>query len=243
MRNEWAELAETASDTDLRERILTGFKSGKPFTPYVPTLPLPATIGALLDFGCGLGRNFPYLTTIATRVVGFDLPEMIARMREIAPAGATELSSDWDAVRDMPFDLIFASLVLQHLPEDWCRRALADFARMAPATYLLARGKGDFGFNALDLAAQSGDFDPGQCRVVDHDPGTHQLRVLETVPFDSALAADDPRHFEVLLHSRAFRNPDRPRSRESEARATSPHVKQARRLVLQRAGAGDGRDA
>jgi hypothetical protein len=40
--------------------------------------------------------------------------------------------------------------------------------------------------------------------VVDHDPHTHQLRVLETVPFDTARAADDPRHFEVLLHSRVF---------------------------------------
>ena len=160
MRDEWAELAATASDEDLRERILTGFKSGKPFTPYFPTLPLPESIASVLDFGCGLGRNFSYLTTVAARVVGFDLPEMIARLRELVPHGAVVLSSDWDALRAMPFDLIFASLVLQHVPEDWCRRVLADFARMAPATYLLARGQGDFGFNALDLAVSSGDFDP-----------------------------------------------------------------------------------
>ena len=50
----------------------------------------------------------------------------------------------------------------------------------------------------------SGDFDPGECRVVDHDSETHQLRVLRTVPFDTALAPDDPRHFEVLLRSRVF---------------------------------------
>jgi SAM-dependent methyltransferase len=204
MRNEWAELAAAGSDTELRERILTGFKSGKPFTPYVPTLPLQVSPGALLDFGCGLGRNFPYLTTIAARVVGFDLPEMIARVRALATAGPIELSSDWDAVRAMRFDLIFASLVLQHVPEDVCRHALADFARMAPATYVLARGAGDFGFSALALAAQSRDFDPGECRVVEHDPATHQLRVLGTVPFDTALAADDPRHFEVLLQSQVF---------------------------------------
>ena len=55
MRDEWAELAATASDEDLRERILTGFKSGKPFTPYFPTLPLPESIASVLDFGCGLG--------------------------------------------------------------------------------------------------------------------------------------------------------------------------------------------
>lgn len=205
IRSEWAELAATASDAELRERILTGFTAGKPFTPYVATLPLPAPIESVLDFGCGLGRNFSYLSTIATRVVGFDLPEMVARARDAAPGGADVLSSDWNAVRAMRFDLVFASLVLQHVPEDRCRAALADFARIAPATYLLARGAGDFGFNALDLAARSGAFEPGECRVVDHDPATHQLRVLGTVPFDAARSADDPRHFEVLLHSRVYR--------------------------------------
>jgi SAM-dependent methyltransferase len=205
-RSEWAELAATATDEDLRERILTGFKTGKPFTPYAATLPLPAGIASVLDFGCGLGRNFPYLATIATHVVGFDLPEMIARARAvvIGRPGLT-LSSDWDAVRAMPFDLIFASLVLQHVPGDRCRDALADFARMAPVMYLLARGQGDFGVSALDLAARSGDFEPGECRVVDHDPATHQLSVIGAVPFETALAADDPRHFEVLLHSRVYR--------------------------------------
>jgi SAM-dependent methyltransferase len=205
MRTEWAELAATATDEDLRDRILTGFKAGKPFTPYVPTLPLPAAIESVLDFGCGLGRNCSYLQTIAARVVGFDLPEMIVRARDAGVGAGLVLSSDWETVRAMTFDLIFASLVLQHVPEDWCRTALADFARMAPATYLLARGQGDFGFNALDLAARSGDFEPGECRVVDHDPETHQLRVLGAVPFDAARESDDPRHFEVLLHSRVYR--------------------------------------
>jgi SAM-dependent methyltransferase len=205
MRGEWADLAATASDADLRDRILTGFKAGKPFTPYVPTVALPAPIGSLLDFGCGLGRNFPYLKSVGDRVVGFDLPEMIARCRAAGPVAADALSSDWPAVRAMRFDLVFAALVLQHLPEDACREALEDFARMAPATYLLARGQGDFGFSALDLAARSALFDAGECRVVDHDPATHQLRVLATVAFDAARSSDDDRHFEVVLHSRVHR--------------------------------------
>lgn len=205
MTNEWVELAATASDADLREKILTGFKNGKPFTPYVPTLALPVPAAAVLDFGCGLGRNFPYLTSVASRVVGYDLPAMIARCRDVSPVAVDMLSSDWAVVRSERFDFVFASLVLQHVPEEVCRAALPDFARMAPLTYVLARGEGDFGFSALDLAARSGLFEPGECRVVDHDPATHQLRVLGTVPFDEARSADDPRHFEVLLHSRVWR--------------------------------------
>ena len=205
MTDEWAELAATATQDDLRERILTGFKEGKPFTPYVPTIALPAPLGAVLDFGCGLGRNFPYLQSVAARVVGYDLPPMIARCREAAAGGADLLTSDWHAVAAMRFDLVFASLVLQHIPEETCRDAVTDFAGMAPATYLLARGQGDFGFSALDLVARTGLFDAGECRVVDHDPDTHQLRVLGTVPFDEVRSAADPRHFEVLLHSRSYR--------------------------------------
>lgn len=205
MTREWTELAASASDEDLRERILTGFKAGKPFTPYVPTLALPVPAAAVLDFGCGLGRNFPYLHSIAERVVGYDLPEMIERCRALAPAPQAVLSSDWDELRRERFDFVFASLVLQHVPEAVCADTLADFARMAPVSYLLARGQGDFGFSALDLAARSGLFDAGECRVVDHDPGTHQLRVLAAVPFEEARAPDDPRHFEVLLHSRVYR--------------------------------------
>jgi len=205
MADEWVELASSANDDELREKILTGFKDGKPFTPYVPTLTLPSAMASVLDFGCGLGRNFPYLTSVAPQVVGFDLPEMIARCARVAPVNNVLLSADWDTVRARRFDLIFASLVLQHVPEDWCRRVLDDFAEMAPVIYLLARGQGDYGFSALDLAARSGRFDPGECRIVDHDPATHQLRVLGTLPFDEARRADDPRHFEVLLHSRLHR--------------------------------------
>lgn len=138
MTDEWAELAATATQDDLRERILTGFKEGKPFTPCVPTIALPAPTGDVVDFGCGLGRNLPSLRSIASRVVGYDLPPM-------------------------------------------------------------------FGFSALDLIARTGPFDGGECRVVDHDPDTHQLRVLGTLSFDEARSAADPRHFEVLLHSRTYR--------------------------------------
>jgi hypothetical protein len=130
---------------------------------------------------------------------------MIERCRRAAPPTVHALSSDWDTLRGERFDFVFASLVLQHVPESICAPALADFARMAPVTYLLARGQGDFGFSALDLAGRSGLFDPGECRVVDHDPRTHQLRVLGAVPFDDARSAADPRHFEVLLQSRVFR--------------------------------------
>ena len=199
-RDEWSDIA--AGDADeLRERILTGYKAGKPFTPYVPTLTLPSPLESALDFGCGLGRNFPYLKTVTSRVEGYDLPSMIERCRTLATEPVSDLTSDWAEVRNRRYALIFASLVLQHIDTDECRRYLADFTRMAPYVYLLTRTKTDVGAVMLDLVAGSGLTVEGPCRIVDHDPATHQLRNIGDRTFDEARASTDDVHYEMVLRS------------------------------------------
>ena len=143
--DDWLSVARGADADELRERILTGFKAGKPFTPYVPTIDLPSAPDTVLDFGCGVGRNFPYLRTRARRVCGFDLPPMIERCKEIAPMAVDALWDDWADVKHERFDLIFAALVLQHIEPTACRSYLTDFARLSPLTYLLTRTTTDFG--------------------------------------------------------------------------------------------------
>jgi SAM-dependent methyltransferase len=199
-RNDWLTVAREASADDLRERILTGFKDGKPFTPYRPTIELPSGARTVLDFGCGLGRNFPFLRELGARITGFDLPPMIERCRELAPVQADELASEWASVRTRNFDLIFATLVLQHVEPDSCRAYLADFARIAPAVYLLTRVDSDFGTRVLDDVVAVKVFEPGACVQVDHDPSTHQLRVLGQRTFEEVLVSGQPgEHYEVLL--------------------------------------------
>src|SRR5688572_15852879 len=148
-REEWESIAETSDPDELRERIFTGYKQGKPFTPYVPTIVLPASIDWVLDFGCGVGRNFPYLKSIARHVAGFDLEPMIFRCRSLAAEGVDLLSSDWEDVSRRRFDLVFVSLVLQHVETEICREYLADFARMSQGIYLITRLQSDFGANVL----------------------------------------------------------------------------------------------
>jgi hypothetical protein len=205
-RDEWLDVARSAATEDLRELILTGFKDGKPFTPYYPTIALPSPIDWVLDFGCGLGRNFPCVRTLGQHVAGFDLPPMIARCRELGDP-IDMLSDDWNELKARPFDLIFASLVLQHIETEAVRAYLADFARMAPHTYLLTRNDSDFHVNVLDLVAESGLFDAGECTTVDHDEGTHQLRVLGRMTFEEARRSTGPAHYEVLLKSRSTTGP------------------------------------
>ena len=200
-RDDWSTLALTADADELREHILTGFRNGKPFTPYVPTLDLPQPIDTVLDFGCGIGRNFPFLRSIAGGVAGFDLPPMIARCRALSTTPIDRLSDDWPRLAGDRFDLIFASLVLQHVETDACRAYLRDFAHMAPAFYLLTRIENDFGANVLDLVAECGEFEAGAVVDVEHDPDTHQLRVLARMSLDDARGLPGSAHCELVLRA------------------------------------------
>lgn len=199
-RDEWLAIAEYAEE-ELRERILTGYKSGKPFTPYVPTIDLPP-VESVLDFGCGLGRNFPFLKSVARSVDGFDLPPMVERCRQQAIEDVGSLISDWSVVKTRRYDLVFASLVLQHIETELCRELLGDFAAMAPHLYLLTRARSDFEAPVLELVSEEGLNDALTCRIVDHDPATHQLRVIGETSFEVARRSPDDVHYEILLRSR-----------------------------------------
>lgn len=200
--DDWLDIARTGTDEDVRESILTGTKNGKPFSPYVPTLAMPTGLGPVLDFGCGLGRNVPYLTSIADRVTGFDLPPMIARCRALLGSGGPALTDDWQALRRERFDLVFASLVFQHIEPAALEAYLADLARMAPITYVLTRADSDFGGRVLATIDRLQLFTPrGGCVEVEHDDRTHRLRAIRQVEFAQARDAATG-HCEMILQSR-----------------------------------------
>jgi hypothetical protein len=204
---DWESVAISADADDLREHILTGYKAGKPFTPYVPTIQLPTPCDWVLDFGCGVGRNFPYLKSVAEHVAGFDLPPMIARCRTLAAEPLDVLSDNWSDLSSRHFDIIFAALVLQHVEPEPCRRYLVDFARMAPVAYLLTRLQSDFGENVLRIAGDSGLFDIEECAEVEHDLVHHTLRQVGSRAGLEIQYSSDNLHYDVRLRSRLQRTP------------------------------------
>ena len=118
----WTEVA--AKDSfDLLKHKITGAADWRPnyFSPELMNLLQQMGEETLLaDFGCGLGRNAPILRGACSRLVGLDLPEMIARLtsQELAPAAGL-----YDALYDdlavltqtEPIDAIYDSVVFQHI--------------------------------------------------------------------------------------------------------------------------------
>lgn len=107
---------------------------------------------ALLDFGCGPGRDLPALAAGGHEVVGLDGSAAFVRMAHAA-TGATVIHQDFLAL-DLPparFDGIFANASMQHVP----RLALADVllrlhGTLKPGGVLLAsipRGDNEEGWN------------------------------------------------------------------------------------------------
>ncbi len=203
-REHWLAVARDSEADDLRESILSGYKTGKPFTPYVPTLQFPSQLSSVLDFGCGIGRNFPFLKSIASNVVGFDLPPMIERCRALATTPVAELTARWEEIIVRRFNLIFAALVLQHLEPETCGAYLRDFARVSPILYLLTRAGDDFGSSVLRTVAETGLFHSGECVEVEHDPNTHHLMVLGRKSFSDACLDPGGAHYELLLRSNIY---------------------------------------
>lgn len=92
--------------------------------------------GAALDFGCGVGRLSAALAGHFTEVTGVDIaPTMLAEARRLDRSGGRcrfvlNESDDLAFVPDGSVDLVYSSLVLQHMPPRLAERYLREFVRV-----------------------------------------------------------------------------------------------------------------
>ncbi len=89
-----------------------------------------------LDFGCGAGRLTLALAEHFDEVVGVDIaPSMLAAAREL---DTTDGRCTWllaeqpelPGLADQSFDLVYSSIVLQHMPPPILKRCLAELGRL-----------------------------------------------------------------------------------------------------------------
>ena len=92
--------------------------------------------GRALDFGCGAGRLTRPLASRFEAAVGVDItPAMLDMARRDNPVAqqcefVLNTRPDLALLRDGEFDLVYSSVVLQHLPPVLIRAYLAEFARV-----------------------------------------------------------------------------------------------------------------
>lgn len=99
---------------------------------------------SVLDVGCGAGHNLPLLGAgrRLRRVCGADISqEALRHARDGADAEFVQLDIERNAL-DEHFDLVFSSLVLEHLPDD--EAALRNMRAMAGGHLLVTTIAGDF---------------------------------------------------------------------------------------------------
>ena len=149
-RAEWEHFADELPLDEVKEKILTGYledprvwdASGCDHLRDFEQL----DFGSVLDFGCGLGRNFPSLKEVFDHVDGYDLPPMIERLESDEPSLASSvrlISSDWAAIKERRYDLVVATLVFQHVFERELITYLSDIAAMSPYLWVETRNWND----------------------------------------------------------------------------------------------------
>jgi len=96
---------------------------------------------SILDFGCGVGRNIFEFSQILPKwkFCGYDNPNMLKKAKEysikkfnknIEDYPNLQLFSEWDALKSVKFDCIYATIVFQHIYEKDLNIYLQDIKKM-----------------------------------------------------------------------------------------------------------------
>jgi SAM-dependent methyltransferase len=89
-----------------------------------------------LDFGCGVGRLSAALAEHVDEVIGVDIaPTMLAEAQRLDRSGGRcrfvlNTAADLAFVEDHSIDIVYSSLVLQHLPPSLARGYVREFSRI-----------------------------------------------------------------------------------------------------------------
>jgi len=182
----WEEIAELELD-DIKEHNVTGYKTGADYIPLHFHLLREATLGKILDFGCGIGRNFSSLFPRCKQLVAYDLPAMMTACRKYCNRKeGMLLTDDWEAVVANRYDLAVAAFVFQHIPYgEACQEMLKRLSKRCTRLYIASRNWADDDRRSVyqDIL-DSGAWELSEC--------THDIEEL-------LIVGDEDIHFEAVF--------------------------------------------
>lgn len=150
----------------------------------------------VLDFGIGMGRNSKYLQSLFKNYYGFDLPQMLENVSKSNP-NLINLYSDWEQLKMQKFDLVYESVVMQHIPPQEIIYRLQCISYMSPYFVSWTRSYNDYlrdfqnkkhGINMACLIESLDSFEMISC----------------TLDKETAKSKMDETHYKVLYKSKNF---------------------------------------
>lgn len=138
----------------------------------------------ILEFGCGIGRNFPYFRRFFPRAKLYGTDISLESLSRAAETGLAEVFPWHENLSIQPFDLVFVAGVFHHV-EPAARDQLA---------YTLA-----------NLTTENGELFVFEQNP--HNPVTRRL--VATCPFDAGVTLVRPAELGHLLTAAGFRQPVR----------------------------------
>lgn len=149
----WAHVHDKSID-EVSDLIVTGRKANE----ATPDTWLTDYLGdrnkslKVLDFGCGFGRNAFWLSNHCPfwTIIGYDNEAMILRTGEFSKIKYNgqipfnlHFETDWCKVKETSFDVIYCTLVLQHIGEQTLTQYLSDFKKMTKRLIVAGRRYND----------------------------------------------------------------------------------------------------
>lgn len=144
LKNPFGQHWNSLTKENVQEQILTGAdKNG--FMPMPLASVFPSASTALVDFGCGIGRNIEPLHTFfkPDYILGYDLPNMIQLMPLETKVQYSKLTSDFEFIEAIKPRLIFASLCFQHIPTVLLSQYVERLSKWPNMLYVVTRRYND----------------------------------------------------------------------------------------------------
>lgn len=154
------------------------------------------SMDSVLDFGVGMGRNTPYLKTLFKNVHGFDTEPMIKNLKQ-REGFDKNLYFNWNDVASRKYDLVYESVVMQHIPPQEVIYRLYQISTVAKYFVSWTRSYNDFlrnfqiqrfGVNIAGLISSLDAFEMIDC----------------SIDLNSAKRLMDETHYKILYKSKNF---------------------------------------
>ena len=154
---------------------------------------------SVLDFGVGMGRNSEYLKSLYFKYKGYDTEPMVKNLLSlnILNPDSQSVTFNFAEIENSKFDLIYESVVMQHMPPEELLYILNKLSYVSPYLFSSTRVYNDF---FRDFKRNTGGLNIALLRKAlnCYEP------VYSSIPIDRTESLNDETEYKILYKSKNF---------------------------------------